>query len=108
MEINLLLRFLANLFENVDSLISYGTHENEKIIVPTKYKFLFLHMYSSIGLDQKAYDTRLFPTNLPSTVSVKICGSTLTSGIVDIDYQSSNRILNIIKSEVALEVFGIY
>lgn len=99
---------LANLFGNIDSLIPYGTHENEKIIVPTKYKFLFLHMYSSIGLDQKSYDTRLFPTNIHNTISIKIYGSSLISGIIDIDYQSSNRILNIIKSEVALEVFGIY
>ena len=65
-------------------------------------------MYSSIGLDQKAYDTRLFPTKISNTIAVKVYGSSLISGILEVDYQSSSRTLNILKSEVALEVFGIY
>lgn len=99
---------LSNLFENIVSLIPYGSYNNKSITIDKKYKFLYFYIYNSENYEKKAYDTRIIPTNVDTTLTVKIQGMNFTSDILDLAYFKYNRQLNIISANIGFEVFGIF
>ena len=99
---------ITNLFGNIDLILDYDIHGQKTIVIPKKYKFIYIEIKNNSG-GQRAFDYRIMPTFVDFSLAIRISGINNYFGSnILIDFNVNNMSLTLNTAEASISVKGIY